>query len=128
MSTLSNICLEAFNIDFTIVRVWLMFVYIISIMPCKLIQYIFLMLSSHFFFIISFFNFIIYFALQVVFHIFWHFILIFEFLHPVDVIVFLVKLKWIEPMLSLLLVVYLLSCLLLSYLLLCLLQFLIDRF
>jgi len=112
-----NVSLKAFKIYLTIVWIWLVLVDIVTILTSVIHQSFALFLASNLFTIVSVFNLIINFAMKIFLNLFWHIRIVFQHLHTIDIIIVLVKFKWIETMLSLLLVVYFSSCLLFSNLL-----------
>ena len=105
----------------------LMLVDIVAVHSCKFLQYIFFLLPSHIFLIVSLLYFIVYFLLNLRFHVFWNVFLFFQHTHSVQVIFLLIKTERIKPFFFCLLIIVLLNSLFLLYFFLCLLQFFINR-
>jgi len=105
---------------------WLVLVNIITIDPCELLEYISLVLPAHIFSVGPLFYLVIDLTVQLFFHVFRHVLVFFKLAHSVDVIIFLIKLKWVKSMLSLVLHVDISGTLLLSYLFLSLLKFFVN--
>jgi hypothetical protein len=104
-STFCDIGLKIFNIDFAVVVMRLMLINIVSIDPRKLFQDVPLVLSSHLLLVASLFHFLVNLILDIVFHLFWHFFMVFEFAHSIHVILFLIQLEWVKTLLFVLLVI-----------------------
>ena len=104
-----------------------MLVDIIAIHPRKLLQNASLMLPLHFLLIVALLHLAIYLSMQLLFHLLRHVLVILEFRQPIQIIVFLVKLKRVKTLFSLLLHVDVLGGLFLGNLLLSCFELIINR-
>jgi hypothetical protein len=126
-ATFCDIGLKILHVDLAVVVVGLVLIYIVSIDSRKLFKDISLVLSSHLLLVASFFHFLVNLILDIIFHLFWHFFVVFQFAHSVHVILFLIELEWVKTLLFVLLVIDLGGRLFLSNLLFSLLEFVVYR-